>query len=331
MPESTRAVMSGTSVVARHDFLPFGEEIGAGTGLRTTLQGFGATDRIRQRYAMTERDDTTGLDHTWWRKYESLAGRWTSPDPYLGSMSVANPQSFNRFAYVNNDPINLVDPSSLCLRIEYYIGDYIAVSWTLCNFDLPFFTPEEAPEPPIGGGQTVEPKKQTANECRKKALEELAAELKSRQEIFPGDSFKLATLLLGAASGARTGATVGSVVVPGAGTATGALVGTSVGVTAAAFLSDLQEARVERGPVQRFMEKDKQCSKLAKQEAKERKQSGLAFEAAGPPQMFVITRQFGTFALYSYTIRQGPTLLGDFIYTTFGPNPTDRVTRRVGR
>jgi RHS repeat-associated protein len=110
---STRAVMSGTSVVARHDFLPFGEEIGAGTGMRTSGQGFGVTDKIRHRYGLTERDDSTGLDHTWWRKYENTSGRWTSPDPYLGSMTLANPQSFNRYAYVQNDPLNFVDPSGL--------------------------------------------------------------------------------------------------------------------------------------------------------------------------------------------------------------------------
>ncbi len=117
---STRAVMSGTSVVARHDFLPFGEEIAVNVGMRPSAQGFKAVDslglvpdRIRQRYAMTERDDTSGLDHTWWRKYENRSGRWTSPDPYLGSMTIGDPQSFNRFAYVRNDPVNLVDPSGL--------------------------------------------------------------------------------------------------------------------------------------------------------------------------------------------------------------------------
>jgi YD repeat-containing protein len=46
---STRAVMSGGWIVARHDFLPFGEEIGAGVGMRTSGQGFGVSDKIRQR------------------------------------------------------------------------------------------------------------------------------------------------------------------------------------------------------------------------------------------------------------------------------------------
>jgi RHS repeat-associated protein len=111
---STRALMDNTStIVARHDYLPFGEEIFANVGLRTTAQKYSVTNKVRQRFAMTERDEATGLDHTWFRKYDSYAGRWTSPDPYGGSMSLVNPQSFNRYAYVESDPINLVDPLGL--------------------------------------------------------------------------------------------------------------------------------------------------------------------------------------------------------------------------
>src|SRR5258705_5336822 len=62
---------------------------------------------------MIERDDVTGLDHTWFRKYESLSGRWTSQDPYGGSMRTGNPQSLNRYSYTFNDPVNLTDPSGL--------------------------------------------------------------------------------------------------------------------------------------------------------------------------------------------------------------------------
>ena len=86
---STRVVMSGSQIVARHDYLPFGEELSAGTGLRTTAQGYAAPEQIRQQYAGMERDDVTGLDHTWWRKYENAAGRWTSTDPLRGSTTRA--------------------------------------------------------------------------------------------------------------------------------------------------------------------------------------------------------------------------------------------------
>jgi RHS repeat-associated protein len=111
---STRVVMDASSnIVARHDYTAYGEELQAGTGLRTTGQGYGGTDATKQKYGLMERDSETGQDHAWWRKYENTAGRWTSPDPYTGSMSVGDPQSFNRYAYVKNDPVNFVDPSGL--------------------------------------------------------------------------------------------------------------------------------------------------------------------------------------------------------------------------
>jgi RHS repeat-associated protein len=115
---TTRALMNnsgnGTStIIARHDYLPFGEEIWAGVGLRTTTQGYGTTDKARQRFAMLERDEATGLDHTWFRKYDSFAGRWTSPDPYNGSLVLNDPQSLNRYSYTRNDPTNFVDPTGL--------------------------------------------------------------------------------------------------------------------------------------------------------------------------------------------------------------------------
>jgi RHS repeat-associated protein len=113
---SARVLMenNGTSsaILARHDYLPFGEEIWVGVS-RTTSQKYATTDKVRQRFALTERDEASGLDHTWFRKYDSFAGRWTSPDPYGGSMSAGDPQSFNRYAYVQNDPVNHLDPSGL--------------------------------------------------------------------------------------------------------------------------------------------------------------------------------------------------------------------------
>jgi len=127
---ATRAVISGDGTVkARMDYTAFGEEIQAGVGLRTTQQGFGVDADVRQGYGMTERDDATGLDHTWFRKHENRAGRWTSPDPYNGSISLGDPQSFNRYSYVTNNPINFVDPSGLhkwvqiCTLYHYvYVG-----------------------------------------------------------------------------------------------------------------------------------------------------------------------------------------------------------------
>jgi RHS repeat-associated protein len=113
---SARTIMNNnggsSTVIARHDYLPFGEEIASGIGLRNSGQGYGGTDYNRQKYALTERDDVTGLDHTWWRKYESFGGRWTSPDLYEGTMA-GDPQNFNGYNYTQSDPVNFVDPSGL--------------------------------------------------------------------------------------------------------------------------------------------------------------------------------------------------------------------------
>jgi RHS repeat-associated protein len=113
---SPRAVTNSSgAVISRHDYLPFGEEIGT-VGMRTSGQGYSAGDNTRQKYAGMETDDATGMSHTLWRQYDSSSGRWTSPDPYTGSMTIANPQSFNRYSYVGNDPVDMTDPSGLMTK-----------------------------------------------------------------------------------------------------------------------------------------------------------------------------------------------------------------------
>jgi RHS repeat-associated protein len=110
---SPRAITSASGgVISRHDYAPFGEEIGS-LGMRASGQGYGAGDNARQKYAGMESDDGSGMATTLWRKFDSSSGRWTSLDPYGGSMSVASPQSFNRYSYVSNDPVNMRDPSGL--------------------------------------------------------------------------------------------------------------------------------------------------------------------------------------------------------------------------
>ena len=63
------------------------------------------------------------------REFVSRLGRFSSPDPLAGN--IANPQSLNRYAYVQNDPINLLDPEGeymecdgLMERDDYSDGTY---------------------------------------------------------------------------------------------------------------------------------------------------------------------------------------------------------------
>jgi hypothetical protein len=47
------------------------------------------------------------------RRYNRWWSRFEQPDPYDGSYELTNPQSFNRYSYVQNDPVNFVDPTGL--------------------------------------------------------------------------------------------------------------------------------------------------------------------------------------------------------------------------
>jgi RHS repeat-associated protein len=81
-----------------------------------------STNDGREKYA-TYRRDATGLDYAWNRMYSSTYGRFLQADPYRASASMTNPQSWNRYAYVENDPVNRLDPSGL-----YVV--WPAVLWT---------------------------------------------------------------------------------------------------------------------------------------------------------------------------------------------------------
>jgi RHS repeat-associated protein len=105
---------SGSLVgMKRHDYLPFGEEVAAGVGGRTTQQGYvGNADGNRKRWAELERDDETGLDYAQARYYSSTQGRFTSVDPgnFQAMRDLHDPQSWNAYAYVNNNPLSRNDP-----------------------------------------------------------------------------------------------------------------------------------------------------------------------------------------------------------------------------
>jgi RHS repeat-associated protein len=99
--------------VKRHDYLPFGEELFAGVCGRTAGQGYSGGDGVRQQFTLKERDTETGLDYFLARYYSSTQGRFSSADPLMASGRAALPQSWNRYSYVLNNPLRLVDPTGL--------------------------------------------------------------------------------------------------------------------------------------------------------------------------------------------------------------------------
>ena len=98
------------NVVARHDYLPFGEEIAAGAAGRGTQWG-AWNDSVKQKFTGKERDSETGLDYFGARYYGAALGRWTSPDPmFLASNRLVNPQRWNMYGYALNNPLKYIDP-----------------------------------------------------------------------------------------------------------------------------------------------------------------------------------------------------------------------------
>jgi RHS repeat-associated protein len=97
-------------VVSRHDFLPFGEEIAAGSAGRTNVWGVG--DTVNQKFTGQERDADTALplDFFQARYLAGVQGRFLSvDDPFAGS-DPGDPQSWNLYSYVQDNPLVNTDP-----------------------------------------------------------------------------------------------------------------------------------------------------------------------------------------------------------------------------
>ncbi|HEV7747812.1 MAG TPA: RHS repeat-associated core domain-containing protein [Pyrinomonadaceae bacterium] len=140
----------------RHDYLPFGEELFAGTGGRTTGQGYSVADGVRQKFTQKERDIETGLDYFTARYYASSQGRFTNPDEFKGGpdelyvlgsgdqqkqalpyADITQPGSLNKYLYVYNNPLRFVDPDGHCGtplglkpgQVGICVASYIRTKW----------------------------------------------------------------------------------------------------------------------------------------------------------------------------------------------------------
>ncbi len=103
-------------VVSRRDFLPFGEEIAPDQNVnyRTTAHKYLPNDDgVRQKFTGYQKDKETGLDFAEARMYENRHARFTAVDPLLASGKSADPQTFNRYVYVMNNPLVFTDPTGL--------------------------------------------------------------------------------------------------------------------------------------------------------------------------------------------------------------------------
>jgi RHS repeat-associated protein len=108
-PGSVRVVTNQAGQeVTRHDFLPFGEEF------PTPM-----TPSMGKLFTGKERDAETGLDYFGARYYDSGVGRFTTIDPiYTWKENLVDPQRWNRYAYVRNNPLRYIDPDGRDIAIS---------------------------------------------------------------------------------------------------------------------------------------------------------------------------------------------------------------------
>jgi RHS repeat-associated protein len=123
---STRLVVNanGAPVTSGcHDFRPFGQELLAGTNGRST-PCFPSAPASSLEFTGKERDGETGFDYFGARYLSAAQGRFTSVDPQNivteasgqdeFAAFVGNPQNWNRYAYVLNNPMSMTDPDGRC-------------------------------------------------------------------------------------------------------------------------------------------------------------------------------------------------------------------------
>ena len=89
----------GSNVADGKRYYPYGEEVAVSTG---EDYKFGTYWR-----------DGTGFDYADQRYYSGSVGRFLAVDRFWGSAVVGNPTSWNRYTYVNADPVNFNDPTGL--------------------------------------------------------------------------------------------------------------------------------------------------------------------------------------------------------------------------
>jgi RHS repeat-associated protein len=116
------ATSSGGALASQQEFYPWGTHRGSGDITQTTLDFTG------------QWLDGSKLLYYHARYYDPGLGRFVSADsivPGADALAIgpggagggpANPQSLNRYSYVNNNPINHTDPSGHCIECAIVLG-----------------------------------------------------------------------------------------------------------------------------------------------------------------------------------------------------------------
>jgi RHS repeat-associated protein len=88
--------------------LPFGDALNCSGGI----------DPSEHHFTGKERDAESGLDYFGARYMSSSMGRFMSPDPIsFQARMLYDPQSFNLYSYVRNNPLSLTDPTGEAIEL----------------------------------------------------------------------------------------------------------------------------------------------------------------------------------------------------------------------
>ncbi len=141
------------AIIEKRSFKPFGQAKAALTD----------TD-LRAGFAGHEHDSELGLINMRGRMYDPKLRRFVTPDPFV--TEPWNPAGLNRFAYVQNSPLNFVDPSG-------FVGEQNRGGDVVFSLEYLYSTPTaQSSTAPVGtpgapsGGPTAYPDPQAANQCR---------------------------------------------------------------------------------------------------------------------------------------------------------------------
>jgi RHS repeat-associated protein len=128
----------------QHDYLPFGDELFAGVGARTTGMGYltnATTETVNVLFTGQYRDRElagsampSGLDYFGARHMAPALGRFLSPDPANAGADGSIPQSWHGYSYVMNSPLVYTDPSGMD---PFNPGDDPCADDPLCGWDWP--------------------------------------------------------------------------------------------------------------------------------------------------------------------------------------------------